>query len=305
MTNLAPIVVFGYNRPGHLRQTLTYLARAEGAKHSDLWIFCDGLKSGADLKLIEEVRQVAVDPLWEQRFSSVRITFSETNKGLARSIIGGVSRVLEGAENVIVIEDDLLIAPDFLNFMNDCLIFYRDDRHIGSITGFSPLTAYPPGYRHDVMAVPRNCSHGWATWGDRWREVDWEARGAIYLWRDAGMRHRFNTAGSDRLDRLRRQLNGSIDSWSIRFGLWQSLSGRVTIYPVHNRVCNIGFDGSGVHTRIGQDINADALTEARPYRLEHVNEDPIILSIVHRVYSGQWYESAYRNLRTWLLTRGA
>jgi len=135
--------------------------------------------------------------------------------------------------------------------------------------------------------------------------VDWGARAASGLWRDATMRRRFNAAGNDRLGRLQRQLLGGIDSWSIRFGLWQTLSGMHTIYPVHNRVRNIGFDGSGMHTRKGEEVNAVGLIEASPYRLETVLEDTAILNAVSRIYSGPWYKSCLRDIKVWIyLARG-
>jgi glycosyltransferase involved in cell wall biosynthesis len=298
MSGMAPVVVFGYNRPDHLRQTLEHLAQADGASDSDLWIFCDGPKPDGDPARTDAVRALACDPVWVTCFASVQVRLSGENRGLATSIIGGVSSVIEGAGRVIVLEDDLLVAPDFLRFMNDCLDFYHNDQKVGSITGFSPLAKQPKHYAHDVMAVPRNCSHGWATWVDRWREVDWSARDATRLWRDKALRRRFNAAGNDRVDRLQRQLAGKIDSWSIRFGLWQTLSGRHTIYPVQNRVHNIGFDGSGVHTRKGQDVNADALTEARPYALCPITEDAQIIHAVACIYSGPWWRRAIRVLRS-------
>lgn len=297
MTSCAPIVLFGYNRPDHLRQTLEHLTQADGARDSDLWIFCDGPKPQADPAPIEAVRRVARDPAWADLFASVQVRTAETNKGLARSIIEGVSAVIEGSGQAIVIEDDLLVSPDFLRFMNDCLAFYASDQTVGSITGFSPFAEPPQSYDHDVMAVPRNCSHGWATWADRWREVDWGATGAARIWRDAALRRWFNAAGNDRTDRLHRQLAGAIDSWSIRFGLWQTLSGRHTIYPVRNRVRNIGFDNSGAHTRHGQDVNAQALTEAQPYRLETVTENRAILRQIARIYGGSLPKRVLRDVR--------
>lgn len=304
MTPRAPIVVFGYSRPDHLTQTLTQLARAQGAGESDLWIFCDGPKPHPDRTKVEAVRTVANDLAWRDKFGSVRVIASDANKGLARSIIGGVSAAMDEAGRAIVVEDDVLVAPDFLDFMNDCLNFYADDPAVGSITGFSPLSARPAGYAKDVMAIPRNCSHGWATWADRWRDVDWDARDAAKLWHDPALRRRFNAAGNDRADRLRRQLAGKIDSWSIRFGLWHLLSGRLAIYPVHNRVRNIGYDGSGVHTRSGQDVNAHALTEPRPYKLEPVTEDPAILRQVARIYGGPWHKRVLRDVRGWMRSKG-
>ena len=255
MTSHAPIVLFAYNRPEHLRKTLEFLARAEGAIHSELWIFCDGPKGEADSALTEAVRAVARDPKCSNWFRATHIETSETNKGLAGSIIGGVTKVMETADRAIVVEDDLLVAPDFVSFMNNCLDYYADDQGVGSITGFSPLKQPPNGYLHDVMAVPRNSSQGWATWTDRWIEVDWEAKDANRIWNERALRHQLNSAGSDRADRLRRQLEGKIDSWSIRFGLFQTVTGRVTIYPARNRVQNIGYDGSGVHSGVGTPKN--------------------------------------------------
>lgn len=304
MRSLAPIVLFGYNRPDHMRQTLEHLARAEGARDSALWIFCDGPKPAADVTRIEAARALAHHPDWADRFGTVHVQESQVNKGLARSIIGGVSAVMDSAGRAIVVEDDVLVAPDFLHFMNDCLDFYQEDETVGSVTGFSPLAAPPAGYPHDVMAVPRNCSQCWATWADRWKLVDWDARDAAKLIHDRALRRRFNIAGNDRFDRLRRQLAGKIDSWSIRFGLWQTLAGRHTIYPVDNRVRNIGYDGSGVHTQKGQDVNATVLSDARPYRLEHVAEDPAILRRVARIYGGPWHKRLLRDLRAWMRRRG-
>jgi hypothetical protein len=300
MNEMAPVVVFGYNRPDHLRKTLEHLAQADGASDSHLWIFCDGPKPGADASCIEAVRVQACRDVWNEYFASVRIETSELNKGLARSIIDGVSAVLKTASRVIVIEDDLLVAQDFLLFMNDCLAFYKDDEKVGSITGFSPLAEPPSDYTKDIMALPRNCSHGWATWADRWHDVDWNVVDAVRLWREPALRRRFNAVGNDRVDRLHRQLAGTIDSWSIRFGLWQTLNGRHTIYPLHNRVHNIGFDGTGIHTRQGQDVNARALTTASSYRLEPVAEDQNMLRRVARIYGGPWYKRMLREVRMWL-----
>lgn len=305
MSSLAPIVLFGYNRPDHMRQTLEHLARADGARESALWIFCDGPKPGADMPSIEAVRTLAHHPDWADRFRAVHVQESQVNKGLARSIIGGVSAVMDSAGRAIVVEDDLLVAPDFLRFMNDCLDFYQEDETVGSVTGFSPLAVPPAGYPHDVMALPRNCSHGWATWADRWQLVDWDARDATKLMQDPLLRRRFNVAGNDRLDRLRRQLSGKIDSWSIRFGLWQTLAGRHTIYPVQNRVRNIGFDGSGVHTQKGQDVNATVLSGERRYRLEYVTPEPAVVQHVARIYSGSWPKRVLRDLRGWLRLRSS
>jgi hypothetical protein len=294
----APVVVFAYNRPEHLRQTLATLAKADGASQTPLWIFCDGPKNGKDPAPNFDVQEIARDPAWPGAFASVHVVTSAVNKGLARSIIEGVSNVIEKAGRAIVIEDDLIVSSGFLRFMNEALDFYGEDSTIGSVTGFCPLATPPCGYAHDVMRVPRNCSHGWGTWADRWVQVDWTATGARQLRRDPALRRRLNSAGSDRLDRLRRQLLGRIDSWSIRFGLWQVLAGVDTIYPVRNHVRNEGFDGSGVHTRAGDEINATLADAGWNWTLTSVSRSEDVSKAFRAVYSGPLHKRLVRWART-------
>ena len=296
--SLAPVVVFAYNRPEHLSRTLTALAAADGAAASQLWLFCDGPKPNQDPTLVESARAVARNSKWTEHFSEVVVECAERNKGLAASIIGGVSEVLKRFDSVIVLEDDLIVAPDFLLFVNDCLCFYRDNEKVGSVTGFCPLKVLPRAYSHDVMTVPRNSSQGWGTWADRWQRVDWDAKEATRLWREYALSRRFNLAGSDRVDRLRRQLAGQIDSWSIRFGLWQLLEGRYTIYPVDNRIKNIGYDGSGVHSGVSVSKNELIIEAQQPYTLSFPPENRAVLGAFRRTYSGSLPRRLVRHFRT-------
>lgn len=294
MEDFAPVAVFAYNRPEHLRATLTALAAANAADRTEVYLFCDGPKASDSTDRIQSVIDVARNPEWEGRFASVKMISADANMGLAQSIIGGVTKVLASHGRAIILEDDLLVAPDFLEFMNNCLEFYRDDDRIASISGFSPLRVVPPGYAHDVMAVPRNCSTGWAIWKDRWSEIRWDARDADRIWRDRALQRRLNAAGSDRLYRLYRQLENKIDSWSIRFGVWQTISGRLTIYSVQNRVQNIGYDGSGVHSGTGEPINDRIADNLAPARLEWVDEDPAIVAAFRKTFSGTLFSRLKR-----------
>lgn len=294
--SFAPVVVFAYNRPDHLRQTLAALAEADLARDSRIRVYADGPRNEGAREGVEAVRTVLDDPVWHDRFAAFEVVASDENKGLAKAIIGGVTDVVEQAGRVIVLEDDLIVSRDFLSFMNDALDFYQSDQTVGSISGFCPLRAPPPGYTQDVMRVPRNCSHGWATWRDRWCQVDWTMSEAWKLKQDRALRRRFHLAGSDRYDRLQRQMAGKINSWSIRFGLWQFLSGRDTIYPATNHIKNIGFDNSGTHTRSGEEIN-DALGDGRRWTLTDAEVSPRVLAGFRRAYSGSPHARLSRFLR--------
>jgi len=283
-TALAPVVVFGYNRPQHLRRTLDALAACRLAEKSDVYVFADGPRKPTAADAVAEVRQVLAAEAEAGRFASFRVEESETNRGLANSIIHGVGQVLAVHGRVIVLEDDLLVSADFLAFMNDCLEFYKEDPSVGAVSGFCPISEIPVGYREDVFMANRSSSQGWGTWARVWDDVDWSAAGVEQLNQNWKLRKALNSEGNDRYDRLRRQLAGKIDSWSIRFGLSLFLRGLGTIYPTVNRIQNIGYDGTGIHSGIGRPKN-EQIAEA-PYTLRPVSADPNIQRAFRTTYSG-------------------
>lgn len=291
---LVPVIVFAYNRPAHLRRTLDALAACRLAAQSVVHVFADGPRQPAALGTVAEVRRVLDEELTANRFAAFHVHASDKNKGLANSIIDGVGQVLAESERVIVLEDDLLVTADFLEFMNDGLEFYRVDSTVGVITGFNPLATLPAGYVGDVFLVNRSCSQGWGTWARVWKDVDWSAAGVDVLDRSWRLRRAFNREGNDRYDRLRRQLAGHIDSWSIRFGLSLFLRNLGTVYPVVNRIANIGYDGSGVHSGIGTPKN-EQIAESS-YTLAGLRVDSRIQRMFHRTYSGKLRGRVFREL---------
>ena len=121
MQSLAPIVLFVYNRPLFLRQTLEALSCNELADQSELFIYADGPKINADITQLERIREVRAILREKQWCKKVTIRESEKNKGLADSIVGGVTEVVNERGRVIVIEDDVVTSKYFLRFMNDSL----------------------------------------------------------------------------------------------------------------------------------------------------------------------------------------
>ena len=167
---LAPICLFTYNRLQATKQTIASLQQNYLAMESELIIYSDGPANQAAVAKVEQVRSYlkTVDG-----FKKITLINSQNNKGLAASVIGGVSRVLEEFDSVIVLEDDLVTAPNFLDFMNQAIQFYKNDERILSISGYTLDLPSLPGKR-DFYFGYRASSWGWATWKDRWEKVDWE-----------------------------------------------------------------------------------------------------------------------------------
>lgn len=293
----APVVLFVYNRPDHTRQTVEALAKNVLAHESELWIYSDAPKNPEAAESVAEVRRYIHSLAASSWFSNVLICEAVQNKGLAKSIITGVTEVIKARGCVIVLEDDLVTAPDFLLFMNECLRFYKDNPGVGSISGYSPVKRLPEDYIRDVYFISRSCSTGWATWLDRWQQVDWEVLDFEEFKKDRGARKAFDQCGSDRYDRLRRQVENNLNSWSVRFGYWQFRQGMNTVYSSKTRVRNIGNDGSGVHNAAGAIYNDDLSETPISFTLSCPETDMRIIRKFHKIFSGSQLSQMWRLLR--------
>jgi hypothetical protein len=236
MITLAPVVLFTYKRLETLKITLGALLANRLAAESDLIIYSDGPKSQDDEFIIQEIRMYLQTITG---FKSVRIYESKTNKGLATSIISGVSEVMADYHKVIVLEDDLITSSNFLEYMNQALDHYEHNPQILSISGFSPIIR---GLDYDeVYYTKRASSWGWACWEDRWNKIDWQSHSYKDFKTDRQAQSRFNKMGSDMSLMMKRQMQGKIDSWAIRFCFHQFQNNLFSVYPSLSKVQNIGF----------------------------------------------------------------
>ncbi|WFB35447.1 glycosyltransferase [Kiritimatiellota bacterium B12222] len=246
---ISPIVLFVYNRPGHLKKTLKALAKNKGAKDSCLFIYSDGPRSQEDAENVTAVRDVLKDV---QGFQEVNVVTREENWGLARSILKGVEEVLERSDRVIVLEDDLSTHPSFLTYMNGALEAYASEESILSVSGYLPprwKMPRPKKHQRDVWLNPRNLSFGWGTWKRAWQGVDWEQAQKDHFATRKELQTGFAHGGDDLPGMLLDQLEGKIDSWAVRFSYAHYRKGAYSLMPVESYVKPLGYDGSGVHCR--------------------------------------------------------
>lgn len=255
----APVIVFAYNRPAHLQKTLHALAQNDGAGQTDVFVFIDGPKTQQGKAVQNEVLRVA--KCFEGSFQSLAVTVSSKNKGLASSVISGVSEVMAQCGRAIVVEDDAVSARGFLCFMNSALDFYRDDPTVWSVGGYTVPVSLPADYRCGVIKTQRASSYAWATWADRWNAVDWSVGTYGSFRKNLSERRRFNRWGNDRAGMLDSQMRGEIDSWAIRFDYAMFRRGMFNIVPAHSLIQTIGHDGSGTHSK-GDSSQNDAFAVA-------------------------------------------
>jgi hypothetical protein len=243
---LAPICLFTYNRLNETQRTVEALKCNYLASQSELYIYSDGPKNVDSNQKVNDVRNYLKGI---NGFKSVEIIESPSNKGLANSVITGVSEVIAKFGKIIVLEDDLISAPNFLNFMNQALDFYQENPKIFSISGYTLNLPSLKTYKNDVYLGYRASSWGWATWKDRWENVDWEVKDyPAFKW-NVFEHIRFMRAGSDMPRMLWKQMHGILDSWAIRWCYYQFKKDMLTVYPSKSKIINNGIGESATNTK--------------------------------------------------------
>ena len=231
---LAPIIIFAFNRPEALKRLKKSLASDYLYEESEKFVFIDGPRNENDQNKINAVVEIA-------KTITSNVTVSTVNKGLGTSIITGVSSVLQKYEKAIILEDDLICTPNFLSYMNQALNVYEKDDRIISVCGYGLKIKRPKNYVGDVYLSGRSSSWGWATWKDRWEQIDWDIKDWKEFSSDSLKIKAFNRNGSDMFSMLKDYMEGKNKSWAIRFCYNQFKLGKYSVCPFLSKVNNEGF----------------------------------------------------------------
>lgn len=289
MSALAPIVLFVYNRPEHTLRTLLALRNNELACRSDLVVYSDAPRSEPDAVRVNRVRQLLRDV---QGFKSVRVVEAAHNKGLAASIVEGVTETVNTYGKVIVLEDDLLVSPVFLTFMNAALDYYRNDRRVMNVNGYV-LPGIDCG-EDNVFFTRIPSSWGWATWQRSWQAYDADAAGYMRRF-DARRRHAFDFESSYPFFRtLVRNYRGGLKTWAVFWYATIFEMQGLCVAPRQSLVINIGNDGSGTHGKPTDLYSGDVVTSLDMAFTDDVRES-------QRVY--RQYREFYRRCHQGFLSR--
>ncbi len=268
---LAPILLFVYNRPQHTARGVESLLRNALAADSRLIIYSDAPKTAADADSVRQVREYVRGI---SGFKEIEIVERGENWGLARNIIDGVTRAVDRYGRVIVLEDDLVVAPYFLQFMNEALEVYKDEPRVGHIQAcdFTRDASLP-----DTFLIKWTGSWGWATWDRAWHLFQPDGRKLLAEMRQRRLTREFDFNGAYGFTRmLQRQIQGRNNSWAIRWNASLFLRDVLSLNVGKSLVRNEGFDGSGTNCGGGglyaSDLWMQPLKVVKPEAMEEDRE---------------------------------
>ncbi|HMJ67952.1 MAG TPA: hypothetical protein VK508_03620 [Cyclobacteriaceae bacterium] len=300
MSALSPIVLFVYNRPRHTLQTLTALSANTLASQSILYIYSDGPANDSPglAENIAKTRQIIRDRPW---CKEVIIKESDFNKGLAASITQGVTEVIRKHGRVIVLEDDIVTSPGFLQYMNDALECWKDEEQVMHISGHMYRLNIP---MPETVFLNVVTPWGWGTWDRAWRYFVDDAKlllNKLHNFKGFSQETYNRGYGQEFYKQITANADGSMRTWAVKWHTVIYLMNGACLHPGGSLTENIGFDGSGENS--GKDT-AYRITELRQsVKVEkiEIQERPDVLKAFAEHYA--WFASKGIP-HTSLLTKG-
>ena len=282
--NLAPIILFVYNRPWHTQQTLDALAKNELANESVLYIYADGAKENAtetDLQKINEVREIISN---FEACKETHIIEREKNWGLANNVIDGVTKVVNQYGKVIVLEDDIIANKHFLMFMNGNLKQYVSNE---AIFGIASHAYFENSKLPSTFLLPIGSSWGWATWKDKWSVFEENSQVLIDRIKEKKLQEKMNFGNYPFFEMLESQNNKLVDSWGIRFYASFFLEDGLFIYPHKSLSYNIGMDNTGTHCSEDMPFNNNLYQNAIKY--DNLKNSKKAIKYVEKEFSKKFF----------------
>ena len=287
--NLAPIVIFSYNRPEHLHRTLTALAQNELAAQSELYIYCDGVKEGAtdeQKKRVEENRKVAHST---EGFRVVNVIERSQNIGLKANIVNAVTEIVNQYGRIITLEDDIITSPGFLQFMNEALEMYKNDERVMHISGYMwPHRWLLP----NTFFFSAPCPWGWATWKRAWQYYDDDAVKLYHQWESRW--DEFNSFGGNYLQQqLEANYKGRLSTWYVKWHAALLGQHGLSLYPGQSLVGNTGFEENATNCTSTDRFNVELVNAVKVKRVP-ICESKLAAHEIYAFYQGRWYNRRRR-----------
>lgn len=243
--NYVPIAVICFARPRHLKDMIHALLENPEANNSEIFFFIDKTDDFRNENLNKEVLKICSQK-WD--FKKTHIITNTINKGLKNQIIDSATFMAMKYPAFILLEDDVMVSKNFLEYMNLSLNKYKNSNvfHINGFNYNNSINKPSKAYVSTLMF-----SWGWATWSDKWLEfVNTPNFDSNKIAKASKKQiNRFSFYGLNNwYNQIEDNSKGKISTWAVFWYQHIILNSGFTISPGRSHTKNLGFDGSGTNS---------------------------------------------------------
>lgn len=184
----APILITTLDRYDCLKKCIEALGRNTWADKTDIYISVDYPPSAHYEKGYQKIKEYLAYPIKE--FKSCNFFFQKENLGASENMEWLIKKITEKYDRYVFLEDDMEVAPSFIEFCNKGLEIFKNDNSVVAINASDYVWCgggYTPPVR-DVNTGECNVEkrqllfHGAAFWTQKtaWVENYWKNSSRIY-----------------------------------------------------------------------------------------------------------------------------
>jgi hypothetical protein len=238
LSNSTSIAIFAYNRPSHLRRLLISL---ENYNIKYAYVFLDGPKNIKEKIIQKEI----ITMVKYNKNMKLKLIKKSKNIGLAKSIISGVTYLSNRYKNTIILEDDCIPRREFFLFINYLTNNNNFKYSDNPICGYQLPEIHNKASRFCPIYLKYFIPWGWFIPSKIWKK---------FL--KFSKTHK-NVSINDKLfNKIKKISKNKINNiWSLQFIKFNLYNNINIIFPNISLIKNIGFDGSGVNSKITNKLN--------------------------------------------------
>ena len=251
INDLAPVCIITCNRAEHLKNLIDSISRNNLAKYTDIFINvdyppCDKYLDGYNkvCNYLKQLNDYCV-------FKTINVNYLKNNLGPENNLKELVNYVFGMYEKIIIMEDDLVVTKDYLEYMNICLEKFRDNEQINSICGEDHYDIITKGEDNIYLSYKVNC-YGWGVWKHKYYKMINQLNRS---WLDSKVRTPFIWMKFKRVFDFNRFIDNLMkerDEFAVYDGMYSiylQLNDEYIVRPLNTKVLHKGFDGSGINMK--------------------------------------------------------
>lgn len=253
MIKYAPIIIPTMCRYKHFVRMIESLKVNSWAKYTDVYIGLDYPPTSKYREGYEQICEYLEGDFYE--FASFNVIKHKTNLGSFANMMFLRNLVFKKYDRFIRTDDDTEFSPNFIEYMDKCLMEYESNSNVIAVSGYSYPIDWKVSNGASVLKENFICPM-WGTgfWREKYCKIEKDinngclSRVVDYVLKTGKYKRMLNSSKIEYINLctpylLRRNLASVVTDISIR--MYSVIYNKFIIMPVTSKVRNWGFDDSG------------------------------------------------------------